>query len=141
VLADAGLDAWLKTTGGRGVHVVVPLAPEASWRQGLAFSQSIAATLVAESPRRFTTAFSKAGRESLILVDVMRNNRGNTAVAAYSPRARAGATVSTPLSWDELSARRRPDRFTLRTVPGRLARIGADPWKEYWNCQQRLPQP
>jgi len=140
VLADAGLQAWLKTTGGRGLHVVVPLAPEASWSRGLAFSQGIAEALVKASPRRFTTAFAKAGRESLILVDVMRNNRANTAIAAYSPRARAGATVSTPLAWDELSARRRPDRFTIRTVPDRLARIGADPWKAYWTSRQRLPR-
>jgi bifunctional non-homologous end joining protein LigD len=139
VLADAGLAAWLKTTGGRGLHVVVPLAPAASWQKGLAFSQGIAETLVKASPRRYTTAFAKAGRESLILVDVMRNNRANTAIAAYSPRARAGAPVSTPLAWDELSSRRRPDRFTVRTVPARLSRLGADPWKDYWTCQQRLP--
>ena len=144
VLADAGLEAWLKTTGGRGLHVVVPLAPDdrrASWRRGLEFSQAIAESLVQASPKRYTTAFSKAGRASLILVDVMRNNRGNTAIAAFSPRARAGAPVSTPLSWDELSARRRPDRFTIRTVPARLARIGADPWQGYWTCHQRLPEP
>jgi bifunctional non-homologous end joining protein LigD len=139
VLADAGLDSWLKTTGGRGLHVVVPLAPEASWQEGLAFAEGIAASLVQAAPRRYTTAFSKAGREALILVDVMRNNRANTAIAAYSPRARAGAPVSTPLSWDELSARRPPERFTVRTVPGRLARLGADPWQEYWTCHQRLP--
>ncbi|AMY08266.1 putative ATP-dependent DNA ligase YkoU [Luteitalea pratensis] len=139
VLADAGLESWPKTTGGRGLHVVAPLAPGASWREGLAFTQGIAESLVQESPARYTTAFSKAGRDALILVDVMRNNRASTVVAAYSPRARAGAPVSTPLSWDELSARRPPDRFTVRTVPRRLARLGADPWQGYWTATQRLP--
>ena len=140
LLSDLGLQSWLKTTGGRGLHVVVPLEPVASWGDGLRFAESVAATLVERAPKRYTTNFAKAGREKLILVDVMRNNRGSTVVSAYSPRARAGAPVSTPLSWDELSARRRPDRFTVKTVPKRLASIGRDPWEAYWTCAQRLPK-
>ena len=139
MLQLAGLQSWLKTTGGRGLHVVAPIEREVSWGRGLAFAEGIAASLVQSAPRRYTTAFSKAGREALILVDVMRNSRGSTSVAAYSPRARAGAPVSTPLAWEELSARRAPDRFTVRTVPARLTRLGADPWADYWTCRQRLP--
>lgn len=137
-LQARGLASWVKTTGGRGLHVVAPLVPEAGWAEGLAFAESVAATLVQTSPRRYTTTFSKAGRERQILVDVMRNNRANTAVAAYSPRARAGAPVSTPLAWDELSTRRPPQRFTVQTVPRRLARLGADPWAAYWTCRQKI---
>jgi len=140
LLQSLGLETWVKTTGGRGLHVVAPLVPEASWSDGLAFAEGIADQLVRSAPRRYTTAFAKAGRERQILVDVMRNNRANTAVAAYSPRARAGAPVSTPLAWDELSSRRPPQRFTVKTVPSRLARLGADPWAEYWTCAQRLPR-
>ena len=139
MLAAAGLRSWVKTTGGRGLHLVVPLAPEASWAEGLSFAEGIAADLVRQAPRRYTTNFAKAGRDALILVDVMRNNRASTAVAAWSPRARAGATVSTPLDWDELSTRRPPHRFTVRSVPRRLAALRADPWREYWSAAQRLP--
>ncbi len=139
-LSDLGLQSWVKTTGGRGLHVVVPLEAIASWADGLRFAERLAGSLVERAPRRYTTNFSKAGREDLILVDVMRNNRAQTAVSAYSPRARAGAPVSTPLDWDELSARRRPDRFTVKTVPKRLATLGADPWAGYWSCAQRLPE-
>ncbi len=140
LLADAGLRSWPKTTGGRGLHVVVPLRSGTSWGRGLAFASDVAATLVERAADRFTTNFSKAGREALILVDVMRNNRGSTVVAAYSPRARAGAPVSTPLAWDELSPRRPPDRFTVRTLPRRLASLGRDPWEEYWTCEQAIPK-
>jgi bifunctional non-homologous end joining protein LigD len=113
--------------------------PEAPWDEGLRFAETLASAMVRSGPRRYTTQLAKAGREALILVDVLRNNRGSTAVAAYSPRARAGATISTPLAWDELSARRRPDRFTVRTVPARLKALAADPWQDYWTCAQRLP--
>ena len=138
-LQAQGLQAWLKTTGGRGLHVVVPLLDGVTWDDGHAFAARIAETLVEERPRLYTTAFAKAGRQSQILLDVLRNRRGSTVVSAYSPRARAGAAVSTPIAWDELSARRRPDRFTVRTVPTRLKKLGADPWQGYWSCRQGLP--
>jgi bifunctional non-homologous end joining protein LigD len=140
VLQARGVEAWLKTTGGRGLHVVVPLLDGVSWAAGFAFAAALAETLVQEKPRLYTTAFAKEGREAQILVDVLRNRRGSTVVSAYSPRARAGATVSTPIAWDELSARRRPDRFTVRTVPARLAKLGADPWQGYWTCRQTIPE-
>lgn len=133
------LESWVKTTGGRGLHLVAPLVPEADWGTGLAFAETIAATLVQSAPRRYTTTFSKAGRARQILVDVMRNNRANTAVAAFSPRARAGAPVSTPLAWDELSTRRPPERFTVQSVPRRLQRLTGDPWVGYWTCRQHVP--
>lgn len=138
-LAARQLQSWVKTSGGRGLHVVVPLVPACDWAAGLTFAESVAADMVRDAPRRFTTNFSKLGREARILIDVMRNNRANTAIAAFSPRARAGAPVSTPLSWDELSTRRPPARFTVRTVPRRLADLTEDPWAAYWTCDQRLP--
>ena len=139
VLETHGLQAWLKTTGGRGLHVVVPFHGGVTWPSGFAIAEAVAETLVRATPRLYTTAFAKEGREAQILVDVLRNRRGSTSVSAYSPRARAGATVSTPIAWDELSARRPPGRFTVKTVPARLKKLGADPWQDYWTCPQVLP--
>ena len=136
MLADQKLRAFVKTTGGKGLHVVVPIAP-AEGAACLAFSQAVAAALVGSDPRRFTTNVPKAGRERQILVDALRNGRANTAVAAFSLRARAGAPVSMPLDWDELTPRLDPARFNIRTAVARAR--GGDPWADYWTCRQKLP--
>ncbi len=139
-LLDAlGLESFVKTTGGRGLHVVIPLAPKADWSACLAFSRAVAETLARQDPSRFTTRFAKAGREDKILIDYLRNNRTNTSVAAFSTRARPPAPVSVPLSWSELTPARTPDRFTIATVPQRLSRLRADPWAEYWTRKQTIP--
>jgi bifunctional non-homologous end joining protein LigD len=91
-------------------------------------------------PGRFTTAFSKAGRERKILVDYLRNNRTNTSIAAFSTRARPGAPVSIPLRWSELRTSLDPSAFTMRRVERRLSRQPTDPWAAYWRCRQRLPR-
>jgi len=96
-------------------------------------SEAIAKT----DPRSYTTAFAKAGRERQILIDYLRNNRTNTSVCAFSPRARPGATVSMPLDWNDVDEP--PDRWTLLTVPRRLERLRADPWKDYWHSAQAIP--
>jgi bifunctional non-homologous end joining protein LigD len=98
----------------------------------------VAETFARHDSTRFTTRFAKRGRERRILIDYLRNNRTNTSIAAYSMRARPGAPVSAPLDWDELTARRGPDRFTILTVPRRLASLRGDPWREYWTTRQRL---
>jgi bifunctional non-homologous end joining protein LigD len=131
------LQAFLKTTGGRGLHVVVPIAPGPDWSECLAFARGLAELITRHDPARFTTRFAKTGREDKILIDYLRNNRTNTSIAAYSMRARAGAPVSMPLSWKELGPRLRPERFTVNTAERRLARVG-DPWADYWKCRQRL---
>jgi bifunctional non-homologous end joining protein LigD len=140
VLAALELDSFVKTTGGRGLHVVVPLAPQADWSECLDFARAIAETLVRRDPAQFTTKFAKAGRENKLLIDYLRNNRTNTSVAAYSTRARPNAPVSVPLTWSELSAAKLPDRFTMATVPARLARLRTDPWKAYWTTKQAIPR-
>jgi bifunctional non-homologous end joining protein LigD len=136
-LAGVGLQTWVKTTGGRGLHVVLPIEPAAA-SASLAFARTAARALVEHDANLFTTAVPKRGRENKILLDVLRNNRTNTSVAAYSLRARAGATVSMPLGWEDLDAYFDPSRFNLRTVPERL-QAGGDPWKIYWSTRQRLP--
>ncbi|WP_242395757.1 DNA ligase D [Anaeromyxobacter oryzisoli] len=130
-LAALGLGAFVKTTGGAGLHVVTPLVPTARWERCLAFARALAVRLAHHAPRTFTASFAKAGRERKILVDYLRNNRTNTAVAAFSVRARPGAPVSTPVAWDELGKGLHPDHFTVRTVPRRLAHLRADPWAGY----------
>jgi bifunctional non-homologous end joining protein LigD len=134
------LDCFVKTTGGRGLHVVVPLKPRADWSECLEFARAFAMSLVRRQPDMFTEKFAKAGREDKILIDYLRNNRTNTSIAAYSTRAKSEAPVSVPLAWNELAATRPPDRFTIHMVPERLARMRSDPWKEYSPTRQTIPR-
>jgi bifunctional non-homologous end joining protein LigD len=136
MLEALGLRSWVKTTGGLGLHVVVPMRPSLSWSDCLAFSRDVSEVLVRTDPGLYTTAFSKRGRERKILLDYLRNNRTNTSICAYSPRARKGAPVSVPLDWTDLGER--PDRWNLLTVQRRLRRLETDPWEGYWTISQRL---
>jgi bifunctional non-homologous end joining protein LigD len=137
-LAALQLDSYVKTTGGRGLHVVVPLTPLADWSQCLEFSRALSERFEEAQPELYTTAFARAGRERKILIDYLRNNRTNTSIAAYSTRARAGAPVSTPITWDELRTSLNPGSFTVLTVPKRLAKLKSDPWLGYWKARQKL---
>jgi bifunctional non-homologous end joining protein LigD len=138
LLEGQKLRAWVKTTGGKGLHVVVPIAP-ADGATCLTFAQSVAAALVESAPTRFTaTIANKSARQHQLLIDVLRNGRANTAVAAFSLRARKGAPVSIPLDWDELTPRLDPARFTIRTAVARTKE--PDPWREYWKSRQKLPR-
>ncbi|MFY3744381.1 DNA ligase D [Anaeromyxobacter sp. Red801] len=137
-LEALGLAAFVKTTGGAGLHVVTPLVPRRRWEDCLAFARGLAAAVARHEPRAFTVAFARAGRERKILLDYLRNNRTNTSVAAFSLRARPGAPASVPVAWDELGPRLRPERLGARTVPRRLARLGADPWAGYARAARPL---
>src|SRR5206468_1710305 len=106
-----------KTTGGKGIHVAVPLARRHTWDEVNAFSRAVAEHMARVLPAQFTANMSKAQRTGRIFVDYLRNARGATAVAAYSTRARPGATISMPLGWDEVAANVLPDRFSVLTVP------------------------
>lgn len=136
VLKALKLTSWAKTTGGRGLHVVVPLKPRRGVSECLDFSRAVSEAIARTDPRLYTTAFAKAGRERKILIDYLRNNRTNTSVCAFSPRARPGAMVSMPLDWNDLDDP--PRRWTLLTVPRHLDRIRADPWKNYWRTSQTI---
>ncbi len=136
VLKTLGLTSWAKTTGGRGLHVVVPIKPAREVPECLEFSRRVSDAIAKTDPRLYTTTFAKAGRERKILIDYLRNNRTNTSVCAYSPRARPGATVSMPLDWSELTAS--PERWTLLTAAKRLKRLRSDPWAKYWDCHQEI---
>jgi len=132
------LESFPKTTGGRGLHVVVPLVPHADWSACLDFSRALSEAIERSDPDTYTTQFAKAGRERKILIDYLRNNRTNTSIAAYSTRARPHAPISMPITWAELRSSLDPASFTIATVPRRLARLSADPWRGYWACRQRL---
>ena len=136
VLMALKLESWVKTTGGRGLHVVMPITPARDWSECLEFSRSVAEAIERTDPQRYTTTFAKAGRERKILIDYLRNNRTNTSVCAFSPRARPGAMVSMPLEWRELGAD--AERWTLLTAPQRLKRLKSDPWAGYGTATQRL---
>jgi bifunctional non-homologous end joining protein LigD len=135
MLDTLGLRSWLKTTGGRGLHVVVPIVPERQWDECLDFARAVASALAATNPSLYTISFAKQGRESKILIDYLRNNRTNTSVAAFSARARDSATVSMPIDWNQLSARLRPERFTVETVGRKSV---PNPWKDYWKAKQKI---
>jgi bifunctional non-homologous end joining protein LigD len=139
-LQSSGLKSWLKTTGGKGLHVVAPILPVADWAACLEFARTVAFSIAGHEPGRFTTRFAKAGRETQILIDYLRNNRTNTAVAAYSVRARPHAPISVPLDWDELTPRQDPGRWTIKTIGRRLKQLedDRDPWAEYFRCRQKL---
>jgi bifunctional non-homologous end joining protein LigD len=133
------LMSWVKTTGGKGLHVVVPLVPSAGWDDCLAFTRDFARKLAADAPTRYLATMAKSARKGRIFIDYLRNNRTSTAVAAYSIRARAGAPVSVPLDWDELDPRApAPPVFSMTSAIRRFAG-GGDPWKGYWRRKQRLP--
>ena len=137
-LQGLGLESFVKTTGGKGLHVVVPLRPASTWEESFAFSRALSEEMERAQPRAYTTAMPKAQRRGRILIDYLRNNRGNTSVAGYSTRARAGATVSTPVTWEELGRGVKPDQFHVGNIRERLQSLKADPWKRYGTVRQRI---
>jgi bifunctional non-homologous end joining protein LigD len=139
-LEAQGLKSFVKTTGGKGLHVMVPLAPGASWDEAKAFTKSAADAMTKDHPDRYVATLSKRARQGRILIDYLRNDRGSTAVAAYSTRSKPQATVSTPLAWEELSERPRSDHFTVGNLRNRLEFLDRDPWQEFFKLRQRLPK-
>jgi bifunctional non-homologous end joining protein LigD len=138
-LERVGVESFVKTSGGKGLHVVAPLVPSVGWDAAGAFTRALAEALARREPDRFTANMSKAARPGRIYVDYLRNRRAATTVAAYSTRARAGAPVSVPLAWEELSPRLPSDHYTVASVTKRLTGLRADPWARYSTLRQRLP--
>ncbi|HEY3500965.1 MAG TPA: non-homologous end-joining DNA ligase [Polyangiaceae bacterium] len=138
IFASARLESFVKTTGGKGLHVCLPIEPDLSWDQAKDFSGRIAAALSEHDPNRYVATVSKAKRKGKIFVDYLRNARGATFVAPYSTRARENAPIAVPIEWDELDARFDPSRFTVRTVRKRLEKLARDPFERMATLRQRL---
>ena len=137
-LQAAGLAAFVKMTGGKGLHVVAPLAPKAGWDAVKDFARGIADAMAGDDPRRYIAKATKAERKGRIFVDYLRNGRGATAIVPYSSRARAGATVAMPLGWDELGPSIGPGHFTVANAMARLANLKADPWEDFREAARPL---
>lgn len=139
-LAQLGLESFCKTTGGKGLHVVTPLAQprkgHLNWPEAKAFAQAVCAHMAQDSPGRYVINMAKRLRTGRIFLDYLRNDRMSTAVAPLSPRARPGAPVSMPLNWSQVKSGLDPLRYTLHSVPGLLAKSTA--WKDYCEAERAL---
>ncbi|SDI22040.1 DNA ligase D [Pseudomonas abietaniphila] len=140
VLDELGLDAYLKTSGGKGMHIIVPLARKADWDTVKAFAKALAQFLSDQLPERFTATSGPKNRVGKIFVDYLRNTRGASTVAAYSARARPGLPVSVPITRDELSSLKSSTQWNIGNLQKRLRKLKADPWAGYKNTQ-RITKP
>ncbi len=132
------LKSFLKTSGGKGLHVVLPIKPT-PWDEAKEFARAVAAGMAADEPGRYTATAAKSKRNKRIFIDYLRNSREATAVAPYSTRARPGAPVSTPIEWSELGTLKGSNQFTVLNLPARLKRLRKDPWAQIGRLKQKLP--
>jgi bifunctional non-homologous end joining protein LigD len=138
LLETAGLTSFVMLTGGKGAHVVAPLEPSLDWRTLTAFARGVATRLAAEDPSRFTAIMTKSRRVGRIYVDYRRNERGASAIAPFSPRARMTPTVAAPIAWGELARIERADAYTIEAMERRLASLRGDPWDGYFDLRQSI---
>jgi bifunctional non-homologous end joining protein LigD len=137
-LADLGLKTFLKSTGGKGLHVVAPIAPKQGWDEVKAFAKAIADTLVEVRPDRYTANPLKRTRKNKIFVDYLRNQRGGSAIVNYSTRSKPNASVACPLGWNELKGLKAASPYTLKTLPARLKARKTDPWQGFSSTRQSI---
>jgi bifunctional non-homologous end joining protein LigD len=138
---DHRLKSFVKTSGGKGLHVIAPIEPAVDWDYAKAFTRSIAETMTRDSPGQYTATMAKKERTGRIFIDYLRNGQGATAIAPYSTRARAGAPVSTPISWEELGVELRADQFGIANIMNRLSQLKTDPWSEFFKMKQSITDP
>ncbi|WP_345813980.1 DNA ligase D [Paraburkholderia sp. PREW-6R] len=138
LLEELGLTSFCKTSGGKGFHVVVPLAKQAGWDEVKDFSQAVAQHMATTLPKYFSAKMGAQNRKQKIFVDYLRNNRGSSTVAAFSARARPGLGVSVPLAWDEVASTTGGDQWTIENLHERLADLKRDPWADYAKTRQRI---
>ncbi len=138
LLDEVGLKSFVKSTGGKGLHVVVPIEPIRDWDEVKAFTKAVAELIARGLPDRFTSMMTKSRRIGKIFVDYMRNIRGATAIEVYSTRARKGAPIAVPLGWEELMEVR-PDSFTLKNIRQRIKEAG-NPWQGYMDLKQPITE-
>ncbi len=139
-LRQAGLESFVRTSGGKGLHLVVPLSPAVPWPSARAFAQAVAEAAREAEPLRYVATASKRQRKGRIFIDWLRNGRGATSIASFSARARAGAPVAMPLRWEELGRVKSGDAFDIRNTPARLKRLKSHPWAGIDDIRQTLPE-
>lgn len=137
-LTQLGLEPFLRTTGGKGLHVVVPLTRRNSWEELKDFAKKIADLMASEGPDDYTATMSKTKRIGKVFIDYLRNQRGATSIASYSTRARRGAPVATPIFWNELSSHLKSDAFNVSNIFQRISQLKADPWVNFFHIRQSL---
>ena len=138
LLKALGLESFVRTSGGKGLHVVAPVDRRTTWEQHKEFARGVAETLVRAAPDRYTATMTKAKRKGKIFVDYLRNQRGATAIASYSTRARSGAPVATPLRWSELATLAGADHYRVSSIPERLRRVRTNPWEGFFELRQSI---
>jgi bifunctional non-homologous end joining protein LigD len=138
LLGTVGFTTFLRTSGGKGLHVVVPIDRRTIWDDFKQFAKSVADRMTREAPDRYIATMSKAKRAGKIFIDYLRNQRGATAIASYSTRCRKGAPVATPIAWDELNTKIRPDMFNIANLPKRLDKLKTDPWADFFKVRQSI---
>jgi bifunctional non-homologous end joining protein LigD len=134
------LKSFVKTTGGKGLHIVIPIVPQKNWNQVKAFTKLVAETFVQEFPDQYTANMAKSKRVNKIFIDYLRNGRGATAVLPYSTRAKRNAPIAVPLSWKELPKINSGDQFNIRNIFLRMKELKADPWREFFKIKQKIPE-
>lgn len=137
-LAAVKLESFVKSTGGKGLHVVIPIKPYYEWEAIKNFAHVLVDFMVMQDPTAYIGKMTKVARKGKIFIDYLRNSRGATAIAPYSTRARAEASVATPIDWDELSSNFKDTYYTIKTLPKRLLHLRKDPWKDFFKVKQSL---
>jgi bifunctional non-homologous end joining protein LigD len=137
-LGRIGLESFLKTTGGKGLHVAAPIAPKHGWDTVKDFTKAFATAMMRDRPDRYVVTVSKKARKGKIFIDYLRNGYGATFVAPYSPRARPNAPISMPIAWNELTPSLHSDHFRLDNAAARLKTLKRDPWRDMLKLRQSI---
>lgn len=138
LLEKINLTCFVKVTGGKGLHIVIPIVRKYPWDKVKEFTHAVVDAIVATNPNLFIGKMTKADRKGKIFIDYLRNQKGATAVAPYSTRARDNATVATPIAWEELTAKLKPNSFNIKNLPIRLKKLKSDPWKNFYKIKQNI---
>lgn len=137
-ISSVKLESFVRTSGGKGLHVVIPLKPGSTWEKVKQFAKTMALDMQQEDPALYIATASKAKRNKKIFIDYLRNSRGATSVACYSTRSHAGAPVAMPLRWEELGKLKSPDQYTVENSLRRLSTVKTDPWDGFFTIKQTL---
>jgi bifunctional non-homologous end joining protein LigD len=138
MLSELGLKSWLKTTGGKGLHVVVPIEPEVDYDTAKAFTQAVVHHMARTIPQRFVSVPGPARRKQRIFIDFLRNGQSQSTAAAFSARARPGLPVSMPIMWEQLPDVKSGAEWNITNALPHLQQLKVDPWSGYWKARQSL---